>query len=140
LDQAAQNDVIQKTYMLLLRHDPASKLLSELRKTQNANLLGAAGVEAKKSLIRSVNKIAEDNQRVSETTAGATGAAAVGGAPAGAGTGPMVHMATTSDIPATTAASIASYPVRIFNNAAVMRRKRNFQATSKFMKPVKDKK
>ncbi len=139
LDQAAQNDVIQKTYMLLLRHDPASRLLSELRKTQNANLLGAAGVEAKNSLIRSVNKIAEDSKQLGETAAGATGAAAVGGAPAGADTGPMVHMAP-ADIPATTAAAIASYPTRIFNGKAVMRRKRNFQPTSKFMKLVKDKK
>jgi len=137
LDQAAQNDVIQKTYMLLLTHDPASRLLSELRKTQNTNLLGAAGVEAKNSLIRSVNKIAEENQ-VKETAAGATAAGAVGGA-AGAGTGPMVHMAP-ADIPATTAASIASYPSKIFNGVAIIRRKRNYQPTSKFMKPVKDKK
>ena len=142
LDQAAQNDVIQKTYMLLLRHDPASKLLSELRKTQTANLLGAAGVEAKNSLLRSVNKLVEDEKQVSETAAGATGAGAVGGAPAGAGTGPMVHMAPAgaADIPATTAAAIASYPTRIFNGTAIMKRKRNFKTNFKFMKPVKDKK
>lgn len=141
LDQAAQNDVIQKTYMLLLRHDPASKLLSELRKTQTANLLGAAGVEAKNSLLRSVNKLVEDEKQVTETAAGATGAGAVGGAP-GAGTGRMVHMAPggAADIPATTAAAIASYPTRIFNGTAIMKRKRNFKTNFKFMKPVKDKK
>jgi hypothetical protein len=108
-------DTINTLLFYLQRHDSTSKLLPSFKKLANDVLLHA-NVGTKKmteNLLLQLDLLSEDD---GGATAGATTAGGDGAAP----------------VSATTAASIASYPQRLFKGKVIVRKKRTYTKPKKF--------